>query len=33
MGRDGRIEVSVDKEGEAWIGGLTQTVIRGTLDW
>jgi len=33
MGRDGRIEVSVDKDGEAWIGGCTQTVIRGTLDW
>ncbi|HEU0152013.1 MAG TPA: PhzF family phenazine biosynthesis protein [Arenimonas sp.] len=33
IGRDGRIEVSVDKDGEAWIGGQTQTVIRGTLDW
>ncbi|WP_290886036.1 PhzF family phenazine biosynthesis protein [Arenimonas sp.] len=33
VGRDGRIEVSVDKDGEAWIGGCTQTVIRGTLDW
>jgi PhzF family phenazine biosynthesis protein len=33
MGRDGRMEVSVDKDGEAWIGGCTQTVIRGTLDW
>lgn len=33
MGRDGRLEVRVDKDGEAWIGGCTQTVIRGTLDW
>ena len=33
MGRDGRMEVSVDNDGEAWIGGCTQTVIRGTLDW
>ena len=33
IGRDGRVEVRVDKDGEVWIGGCTQTVIRGTLDW
>jgi len=33
IGRDGRVEVRVDEDGEAWIGGCTQTVIRGTLDW
>jgi PhzF family phenazine biosynthesis protein len=33
IGRDGRVEVRVDAEGEVWIGGCTQTVIRGTLDW
>lgn len=33
IGRDGRVEVRVDSDGEVWIGGRTQTVIRGTLDW
>ena len=33
IGRDGRVEVRVDAEGEVWIGGRTQTVIRGSLDW
>lgn len=33
VGRDGRIDVRVDDEGEAWIGGTTRTVIRGTLAW
>ncbi len=33
VGRDGRVEVRMDADGEAWIGGQTQTVIRGTLDW
>jgi PhzF family phenazine biosynthesis protein len=33
LGRDGRIEVAVDEEGEVWIGGLVQPVIRGTLQW
>ena len=33
IGRDGRVEVRVDADGEVWIGGCTQTVIRGTLDW
>lgn len=33
MGRDGVVEIVVDAEGEVWIGGLTQTVIEGTLTW
>ncbi len=33
IGRDGRVRVHVDGEGEAWIGGQVQTVIRGTVDW
>ena len=33
IGRDGRVEVEVDDSGSAWIGGQTQTVVQGTLDW
>lgn len=33
LGRDGRIEVAVDEDGEVWIGGLVQPVIRGELQW
>ena len=33
MGRDGRINVRVDDDGDVWIGGATQAVIRGTLEW
>ena len=33
LGRDGRVEIEVDDDGEVWIGGLSQPVIRGTLDW
>lgn len=33
VGRDGRIEVRVDEDGEVWIGGATQAVIRGTIEW
>ncbi len=33
VGRDGRVEVEVDEEDEAWIGGLTQTVVDGSLAW
>jgi PhzF family phenazine biosynthesis protein len=33
MGRDGRVEVQVDDKGGIWVGGQTQTVIRGTLTW
>jgi PhzF family phenazine biosynthesis protein len=33
VGRDGRIDVRVDGDGEVWIGGTTCTIIRGTLAW
>lgn len=33
LGRDGRVEVQVDAEGEVWIGGQVQAVIRGSVDW
>lgn len=33
VGRDGVVEIEVDAAGEVWIGGLTQTVIEGTLAW
>ncbi|MGH8029817.1 MAG: PhzF family phenazine biosynthesis protein [Arenimonas sp.] len=33
VGRDGRIDVHVDAQGDAWIGGTSRTVIRGTLAW
>lgn len=33
LGRDGRIHVNVDAAGHVWIGGATQAVIRGTLQW
>lgn len=33
LGRDGRVEVDVDAAGDVWIGGRTQTVIRGKVNW
>ena len=33
MGRDGRVEVQVDRGNEVWIGGQVQAVIRGSVDW
>jgi PhzF family phenazine biosynthesis protein len=33
VGRDGRVHVEVDADGEAWIGGLTRTVVEGSLVW
>ncbi|MCU0976646.1 MAG: PhzF family phenazine biosynthesis protein [Steroidobacteraceae bacterium] len=33
MGRDGAVEVAVDADGEAWIGGQTQTVVEGVIRW
>lgn len=33
LGRDGRLLVEVDADGEAWIGGQVQRVIAGSLDW
>jgi len=33
IGRDGRVEVLIDDDGEVWIGGRVQAVIRGSVDW
>jgi len=33
LGRDGRVQVRVDAEGEVWIGGKTQTVLSGNMNW
>jgi predicted PhzF superfamily epimerase YddE/YHI9 len=33
MGRDGVVEITVDGDGEVWIGGETQTVVEGELRW
>jgi PhzF family phenazine biosynthesis protein len=33
VGRDGRVEVRVDREGDAWIGGRVQAVVRGSVTW
>ena len=33
LGRDGRVYVDVDNLRNVWIGGETQTVVDGALDW
>lgn len=33
LGRDGHVEIKVDGDGEVWIGGQVQAVIRGSVDW
>ena len=33
LGRDGRVCVEVDADGEVWVGGTTQPVIRGSVAW
>ncbi len=33
LGRDGLVQMQVDAEGEVWIGGKTQTIITGNMDW
>jgi PhzF family phenazine biosynthesis protein len=33
IGRDGRVFVEVDNLRNVWIGGQTQTVVDGNLDW
>jgi PhzF family phenazine biosynthesis protein len=33
LGRDGRVIAQVDTEGEVWIGGEVQAVIRGEVIW
>lgn len=33
VGRDGVVEVRIEADGEVWIGGRVQAVIRGSFDW
>ncbi len=33
IGRDARLQLRVDADGEAWVGGAVHAVIRGTVDW
>ena len=33
LGRDGKVHVRVDAEGDTWIGGHVQRVIDGRVDW
>jgi PhzF family phenazine biosynthesis protein len=33
LGRDGRVQVQVDDDGEVWIGGSVQPIIDGQLYW
>lgn len=33
LGRDGKVQVRVDADGEAWIGGEVRQVIEGHVDW
>lgn len=33
VGRDGCVELKVDEDGEIWVGGRVQAVIRGTVEW
>jgi predicted PhzF superfamily epimerase YddE/YHI9 len=33
LGRDGRVHMRVEEDGNVWIGGHVQQVIDGWLDW
>ena len=33
LGRDARIDLRVERDGDIWVGGQVQTVVRGTLAW
>jgi len=33
LGRDGKVQLYIDSDGEVWIGGQVQPVIEGTLRW
>lgn len=33
VGRDGRVELLADADGEVWVGGRVQAVIRGSVEW
>lgn len=33
VGRDARLQLEVDGDGEVWVGGPVHAVIQGTVDW
>ncbi|PZU20601.1 MAG: phenazine biosynthesis protein, partial [Stenotrophomonas sp.] len=33
VGRDGRVQLSIDTQGTVWIGGQVQPVIAGQVHW
>lgn len=33
LGRDGKVEITIDDENDVWIGGQVQLVIRGSVNW
>ena len=33
VGRDGRVQISIDAQGSVWIGGQVQAVIDGQVHW
>ena len=33
IGHDAVIEISVDEDGEVWVGGLSNTIVRGEAEW
>lgn len=33
IGHDATLELAIDNDGEVWVGGRCQTVIRGEIDW
>ena len=33
MGRDARLRLEVDEEGQVWVGGPCQLVVEGRLRW
>ena len=32
LGRDGRVQITTDDDGDLWVGGSSRTVVRGTVD-
>jgi predicted PhzF superfamily epimerase YddE/YHI9 len=33
VGRDGSVAITVDADGEVWIGGQVQRIIAGSVSW
>ncbi|WP_374012127.1 PhzF family phenazine biosynthesis protein [Pseudoxanthomonas koreensis] len=33
LGRNAQLELHIDADGQAWVGGQVQAPLRGTLDW